>query len=48
MIVAFKDQSFMITNDKTTWVDAIKHGQQLGTPIKQLDFIPNTFDSEEY
>jgi hypothetical protein len=48
LIVVFKDQIYRVTSDKLTWADAIKHGQQLGTPIEQLDFIPNTFAGEEY
>jgi hypothetical protein len=48
LIVVFKDKFFKISNDKSIWAAAINHGQKLGTPIEQLDFIPNTFDSEEY
>jgi hypothetical protein len=48
LIVVFRDKFFKISNDQSTWTDAINHGQKLGTPIEQLDFVPNTFNSEEY
>lgn len=37
--VIFKERTFDITySDKSTWKDAVRYGQSLGIPLKQLDF----------
>ncbi|MBP9771596.1 MAG: hypothetical protein KBD16_01585 [Candidatus Pacebacteria bacterium] len=39
VLVVFKDRVFRIKySDKTTWVDAVKHGRSIGIPDEQLDF----------
>jgi hypothetical protein len=42
IIVVYKDAVFHIKyRDKDTWIEAIKHGLELGIPAKQLDFRVN-------
>jgi hypothetical protein len=48
LIVVFRDSIFKISPDKSTWNDAIAHGRSLKIADKQLDFTPNTFESETY
>lgn len=38
--VIFKDKTFLINHsDKATWSEAIAHGESLGIPKEQLDFV---------
>ena len=48
LIIAYKDKSFNVTTDRTTWADAITHGKSLNIVEKQLDFIPCKFEDETY
>ena len=48
LIVVFKDKVFTVSTDKTTWSDAIEYGKHLKINGKQLDFIPNRFEDEDY
>ena len=48
LIVVFKDKIFNISPDKSTWIGAITYGRQLNIADKQLDFIPNRFEDEDY
>jgi len=48
LIVVFRDKIFKVSPDKSTWGEVIAHGHQLKIADTQLDFTPNTFDSEVY
>jgi hypothetical protein len=48
LIVVFRDKIFRVSPDKSTWGEVIAHGHQLKIADTQLDFTPNTFDSEIY
>ncbi len=40
IIVVFKDKIFTISySDKNTWHEAIQHGESIGIPEEQLDFL---------
>ena len=40
ILVVFKDKIFDIKHsDKSTWQEAIAHGQSIGIPEPQLDFV---------
>jgi hypothetical protein len=39
LVVVFSGKRFeMLTNDKSTWRDAVEYGQSIGIPIEELDF----------
>jgi hypothetical protein len=46
LIVIFKGKVFKIKPDKSTWSEAIKFGEKLNIPRKQLDFHPSKFEEE--
>jgi len=48
LVVAFKDKIFELTNNPTTWSEAIDYGVSLGVPLEQLDFAPTRFEDEEF
>jgi len=48
LIIVYKDKIFKISPDKSTWIDAITYGKRLNISEKQLDFIPNRFEDEDY
>ena len=48
LIIVFRDEIFKVSPDKSTWLEAIAHGRQLKIADKQLDFIPNRFEDENY
>jgi hypothetical protein len=39
LIVVFKDKTFHITSDKSTWIEAQAYGKSIGINEKQLDFL---------
>ena len=48
LIIVFKDEIFNVSPDKSTWEQAIAHGRQLKITDKQLDFVPNRFEDENF
>lgn len=48
LIIIFKSKIFRTDNNPKNWEKAIEYGVSRGTPKEQLDFIPNTFNSETY
>lgn len=48
LIIAFRDKSFKVTTDRTTWAEAIAYGRSLNIVEKQLDFTPCRFEDETY
>ncbi len=44
--VVFKDKTFRVKSDKSTWKPIIKYGRQLNISQEQLDFWPNRFQDE--
>jgi len=48
LLIVFKERVFAASTDKTTWSDAIEYGKQLKIRDKQLDFVPNRFENEDY
>ena len=48
LIIVFRDEIFKVSPDKSTWLEAIAHGRLLKIADKQLDFIPNRFEDENY
>lgn len=48
LIIVYKDKIFKVSQDKSTWKDAITYGKGLNISEKQLDFIPNRFENEDY
>lgn len=48
LIIVFRDKTFETNNNPSNWTPIIEYGESLGIPIEQLDFVPNTFDSERY
>ena len=48
MIIVFREKIFTVTLDKNTWEEAINYGRKINIKEKQLDFIPNRFEDEEF
>jgi hypothetical protein len=48
LIIVFKKKAFFVSPDKNTWAEAIEYGKRLNINDKQLDFIPNRFEDEDY
>jgi hypothetical protein len=48
LIIVFRDKIFNASPDKSTWAEAIAHGRQLKITDKQLDFVPNRFEDENF
>jgi hypothetical protein len=48
LIIVFRDEIFNVSPDKSTWVEAIAYGRQLKIADKQLDFVPNRFEDENF
>jgi len=46
--VVFKDKTFRVTPDKSTWKLIIEYGEKLKIPKEQLDFWPNRFQDEQH
>ncbi|HCC42030.1 hypothetical protein A2473_01375 [candidate division WWE3 bacterium RIFOXYC2_FULL_42_13] len=46
--VVFKDKTFRVKPDKSTWGPIIEYGQRLKIPEEQLDFQPNRFQDEQH
>ncbi len=46
LIIVFKNKTFNIKPDSSTWKPAIEYGRKLGISEKQLDFHPSKFQSE--
>jgi hypothetical protein len=46
MWVVFKDGTFQVRPDKSTWKAIVEYGQKLNIPEEQLDFWPNRFQDE--
>jgi hypothetical protein len=48
IIIVFKEKIFNVTVDKNTWKAAINYGKTININEKQLYFIPNRFEDEEF
>lgn len=48
LIIVYRDKIFKVSPDKSTWTEAIAYGEGLNISDKQLDFIPNRFEDEDY
>ena len=48
LIIVYRDKSFKVTTDRSTWAEAISYGRSLNILEKQLDFSPCTFEDETY
>jgi len=48
LIVIYRDKIFDTDNNPQNWSEVIKYGESLGIPSEQLDFVPNSFSTEEY
>ncbi len=46
VVVAFKDKTFEVEPNSSTWIPVIDYGKQLNIPEEQLDFWPNRFQDE--
>jgi hypothetical protein len=42
LVVIYRDATFTMSIDPTTWGAAVEHGRRLGIPEDQLDFVPHT------
>ncbi len=48
LIIVFRDRVFRVSTGRASWEEAREYGRRLGIVEKQLDFIPNRFEDEEY
>ena len=48
LIIIYRNKIFSVTMDKKTWEEAIKYGRSIGIKEKQLDFIPNRIEDENF
>jgi hypothetical protein len=48
LIIVFRNKVFRVTTDQSSWKEAIEYGENLGIPLKQLDFIPYRVEDETY
>jgi hypothetical protein len=48
MIIVFREKIFNVILDKNTWMEAINFGKSINIKEKQLDFIPNRFEDEQF
>jgi len=46
--VVFKDKTFRVKPDRSTWGLIIEYGRRLKIPEEQLDFWPNRFQDEQH
>lgn len=48
MWVVFKDATFQVRPEESTWNPIIEYGQKIGIPEEQLSFWPNRFQDERH
>lgn len=48
LVIIFRNKIFKTDNNPQNWSDVIKYGESLDIPTEQLDFVPNSFATEEY
>ncbi len=48
LVIVYEDKVFYTDNNIENWNEAIAYGKSIGIPLEQLNFVPNTFETEEY
>jgi hypothetical protein len=48
LVIVFRDRTFKVTTDASTWSEAIRYGRSLGIKEAQLDFTPCRFEDESF
>lgn len=48
LIIVYRERVFRVSTDRASWGEALEYGRRLGIVERQLDFIPNRFEDEEY
>jgi hypothetical protein len=48
LIIVYRDKSFKVTTDRSTWAEAVSYGRSLNILEKQLDFTPCKFAEETF